>query len=37
VAAVDAPTMLGVVGNPDLDAIAEDVGARLRAAVDALA
>jgi uncharacterized protein (DUF302 family) len=36
VAAVDAERMLGVVGNPELDPIARDAGARLRAAVDSL-
>lgn len=37
VAAVDAEAMLGVVGNSDLEPIAKEINARLRAAVDGLA
>jgi uncharacterized protein (DUF302 family) len=37
VAAVDVKTMLGVVGNRELDPIANEVDARLRGAVDRLA
>ena len=37
VSAVDAATMLGVVGNPALREVAEDANVRLRAAIDGLA
>lgn len=37
VAAVEPHAMLGVVRNPELDAIADEAGRRLRAAIDAVA
>lgn len=37
VSAVDAGTMLGVVGNPALNEVAEDANTRLRAVLDGLA
>ncbi len=37
VSAVDAATMLGVVGNPALRDVADDANARLRAVIDSLA
>lgn len=36
VAAIDAKAMLGVVGRPELDAVAAEVNTMLRAAVDAV-
>lgn len=36
VSAVDAATMLGVVGNPALRDVADDANARLRAVIDSL-
>ncbi len=37
VSAVDAGAMLGIVGNPQLDPVAQDVNARLRRVLDAIA